>query len=164
MNKYVLYTIGLIAAVVAQILLFDNLPVWGGVAFVYLIPLIKISPRSNRILQIFLGFLVGILVDVCCNTHGMHALAACTTMFFRAPLYKLILGEEAKEKNVNIADLGLPPYSRYSLTMIAVHSLLLYMIEAFTFFNLAQILTKVMISILLTWAFAIVWELATQKR
>lgn len=167
MGNLIIRIVWLLVAVLLQVLLFNHLSVWGGVVLVYVIALVKLPLEINRSLQILLGFLAGLLVDLFCNTHGMHALAACTTMFLRpAVLNSFITGKGKELKNCRVSFSGLDPsiYLRFMLTILVVFATLLYLIEAFTLFNFLVTLLKVVISTLLTWLFAVIFEHATTNR
>lgn len=165
MNNILSYILGLFLAVVLQVLLFNHLSLFGGVVFVYLIALIKTPLNVNRIAQIVIGFFIGFIIDIFCNTHGMHALTAGTVMLFRDPILHLYIGtQEIKYNEVNVSRLGVQHFMRFAITIVAFFAILLYFIEAFTLFNFFVILTKALLSILLTWAFAMIWELSTVKK
>lgn len=152
-------------AVALQVLLFNHLSLFGGVVFVYVVALLKMPIKVNRIVQIVTGFVVGLLIDVFANTHGMHALTAVTLMFLRDPILHLYIDDsDMKYEKVNFSRLGSQHYMRYAITIIAAHALLLYFIEAFTIFNFFVIFVKALVSIALTWCFAMIWEFSTLKK
>lgn len=165
MNNIITYILGLFLAVALQVLLFNHLSLFGGVVFVYVLALLKMPRNVNRIAQIIIGFVVGFIIDVFCNTHGMHSLAAVTTMLFRDPILLLILGnQEIKYNDVNVTRLGMTHFMRYAITILAFHAFLLYFIEAFTLFNVVVVLLKVVVSVLLTWGFTMIFEITTMKK
>lgn len=163
MNNYLAYALGLVMAMLFQVLLFNHLSLFGGVALVYMVALVKM-PRINRIAQIVLGFVVGFIIDMFCNTHGMHALTGVTIMLLRDPILNLFIQTEQKITFVNASQMGLQSYMRYSLTMFSIFVLLLYLIEAFTIFNFFVLLLKAFFSVLLTWCFGILWEITTLRK
>lgn len=164
MNNVISYFIGLVLAVLFQVLLFDGLSVYGGVIFIYLVALIKMPPQVNHSLQIIIGFVAGLTIDLFCNTHGMHALAAVTVMLIRPSLFLLFVDKEVKALAVNASQIGLTVYLRYAITLIAIFVLLLYLIESFTLFNAGVLLAKTLISVALTWTFAMIWEISTLSK
>lgn len=167
MSNLITRLLWLLLALVLQVLLFNHLSLWGGLVFVYVIALIKVPLGINRSLQILIGFLAGFLVDTFCNTHGMHALAAGTMMFFRIPILTSFIhekGKDLKTLEINFSGLDVSIYMRFMLTILVFFASLLYFIEAFTLFNFLITLEKVVISVLLTWIFAVALENATSKR
>lgn len=155
----------ILLAVLLQVLLFNNLSLYGGIALVYLIALIKLPVELNRNIQILAGFLVGLLIDVFCNTMGMHALAAVTVMWLRIPVLHLYVNAEDIKTGVpGVNLLGMQVFIRYALTLIGLHVILLYCIEAFTLFNFLILLLKICISSLLTLGVSIAMEFTTLKK
>lgn len=160
-----IYLLWLVLSVVLQVLLFNHLSLMGGVVLIYMVALLKMPVEVNRVMQIVLGFLVGFMIDVFCNTPGMHSFAAVTTMFFRKPLLKLFNNDpEFKNGLVGVARIGLSSFLRYSLTIIAINCFLLYSIEAFSLFNVMVLLTKMILSTLLTFAVGMAFEFANMKK
>ncbi len=164
MNTYVSYFLGLLLAVMLQVLLFNHLPLYGGVVFVYVVALVKMPLNVNRNVQIVIGFLIGFLIDMFTNTHGMHSLTACTLMLFRDPILHLYVGKEISYNEVNMSSMGIQQFTRFAITIFAIHALLLYFIEAFTLFNFTVILFKILVSVILTWLFALIWDFSTMKK
>lgn len=155
----------LLLALLLQVLLFNHLYLFGGVALVYMIALIKMPVEINRNLQILAGFLTGLIVDICCNTMGMHALASTTVMWLRMPVFHLYVNAEDFKSGVpGVNRLGMQEYIHYALTLLAMHSILLYCIESFTLFNIMVLLIKIVISTLMTFGAAMAFEFATLKK
>lgn len=161
MNNVISYFIGLVVAVLLQVLLFNGLSLYGGVVFIYLVALIKMPLQVNYCLQIIIGFLAGLMVDLFCNTHGMHAFASCTLMLLRPRLFYLFVDKEVKALAVNASQIGITVFQRYAITIITLFVVLLYLIESFTLFNLDVVVVKALISVTMTWIFAVIWEITT---
>ena len=160
-----LYILWLLLAVVLQVLLFNHLPIFGGVALVYVIALLKAPVEINRVVQIVMGFLVGFVVDIFCNTPGMHALTAVSVMALRDVILHLYNDDpEFKNGLVSMQQIGLSAYARFSLSIIVLHCILLYIIESFTLFNFPVLLAKIIISISLTFGICMAFEFASSKK
>lgn len=152
----------IILAVVMQTLLFNHLQLLGGVVLVYMIALLKMPVEVNRNIQILTGFVCGLIIDIFCNTLGMHTLATVTVMFFRVPILHLFINSEDVKSGVPSNSLmGMSSYIRYAITILAIHCILLYFIEAFTLFNIWTTLLKIVISLLLNTIAIISLEFAT---
>lgn len=155
----------IVLALLLQVMLFNHLYIFGAVAFVYMIALLKMPVETNRNIQILIGFLVGFCIDVFCNTIGMHALTAATVMWLRIPILHLYVNaEDMKEGVPGFNKLGVQEYIRYALTLLAFHCILLYFIESFTIFNFLTLLLKIVFSVLMTSVIAIALEFSTLKK
>lgn len=132
---------------------------------VYMIALIKMPVETNRNLQILAGFICGIIVDIFCNTLGMHALTAVTVMWLRMPILHLFINSEDVKAGIPGSMLmGMQSYIRYALTILTIHCILLYFIESFTLFHIIATVAKAMISLLLSFIAVLTLELATLKK
>lgn len=156
-----------IVAVALQVLLFNHLSLCGGIALIYLIPLLRMPFGKMHVLNILLGFVVGLTIDIFSNTLGMHCLVATTTMFVREILLDKVFVTDPDLKKTGFVDadhLGISTISRYAITCISMHCLLLYLVESFSLFNIEVLLLKVIISVMLTFAIMLAIEFAVMKR
>jgi hypothetical protein len=159
------YILGLLLSVVLQVLLFNHLSLFGGVAFIYVVALLKCPVEIRHVVQIIMGFLVGFVIDIFCNTPGMHSLTAVSVMALRDIILHLYNNDpEFKSGTVNKDQIGTSTYARFSLSIITLHSILLYIIESFTLFNFPVLLTKIFISVALTFGLCMAFEYATSKK
>lgn len=154
----------LLLGIVLQVLLFNHLHLWGGVAWVFVCALIKLPVEWPRWWQVVVGFVAGLVVDCFCDTPGMHALAGCTMMGMRVSLLHLfIASDDVKGGSPSIATLGMSVFLRYAVAVVLLYCLVLYAVEAFTLFNWTVVLLKAGISVAMTLAVAVVWEIAENR-
>lgn len=159
------YILWLLLSVALQVLLFNHVSLFGGVVFVFVIALLKAPVEISRVVQVLMGFAVGFVVDVFCNTPGMHSLAAVTMMLLRDPILHLFNDDpEFKNGVVSIGRIGLSPFIRYSLFIITLYAVLVYVIESFTLFNFVVLIVKIVISVALTFGVGIALEFAASKK
>lgn len=152
----------ILLCLVLQVLVFNHLHLFGGIVLIYLIALIKMPVNINRSVQILIGFLCGLLIDIFSNTIGMHALACTTIMWMRLPLLHMYINAEDFKTGVPNSDrLSISVFIRYALTIVSVHTVLLYLIESFTLFNIVPLLLKIVITVALTFVFLMALELAS---
>lgn len=151
--------------VVCQVLIFNHLSLAGGVVLLYLYMAVKLPVELPRPLQIFLGFIVGLVIDMFANTPGMHALAYTTLMWVRLPLlHMFIVAEDIKNGSPTLQKLGLEAFMRYLITIVVAYCILLYLIESFTLFNLTNLLIKIAVSSVMTFIMILAIEIANSRR
>ncbi len=133
---------------------------------VYLYYLIKIPAEFGRCFQIVLGFLLGFIIDVFCNTPGMHALTCTFTMWVRIPILHLFTQskQELKIGAPGIDTLNQSIFFRFCTTLILLHCIVLYLVEAYTLFDFFPMLCKVLITFAFTMALVSVLEISTTKK
>jgi rod shape-determining protein MreD len=156
---YVYSFFWLIISLLLQVLVFNRLSIWGGVSLVYIYVLAKFPVDMNRSLQVIVGFLTGLVVDIFCNTPGMHALAAATAMWLRIPILRMFV--DAQDFNMGVPGIqrpGLAVFSKYILALFLFHILLLYLIEAFSLFQPGVLFTKITVSLILTYVISLSLE------
>lgn len=148
-----------------QILVFDRMTLAGGVVLFYLYMLFRMPVEWNRSVQIFVGFLVGLIVDIFCNTPGLHAFVSTTTMWLRLPmLHMFIVADDIKNGCPTYHRLGFSIFTRFMAILLAIHSVLLYSLEAFTVFNFLNLLLKIVVSFVLSFAVLLAAEVANDTK
>lgn len=148
-----------------QVTVFNQLHLFGGIALIYLLPLIKMPVQMNRPLQILLGFICGLTIDIFSNTPGMNALVCTLIMWLRLPiLHMFIIADELKTGVPGALKIGLSPYLRYAFSIVTIYTIVLYLIESFTLFNIVPLILHILITTILTMAFAFALEVATLSK
>ena len=112
--------------------------------FIFLLPL-----RTPKPLVIFLGFLIGFVVDLFYATPGVHTSAAVFTAFVRPVVLNYF--EPRGGYNANHSPtkqrLGLNWYVKYSLTLMAIHLFFYFFVEAFSPVYMVDILIKTIVGL-----------------
>lgn len=148
--------------VLLQVVVFNQLHLFGGIALIYLLPLIKMPVQMNRSLQILLGFICGLVIDIFSNTLGMNALVCTLVMWLRMPiLHMLIVADELKTGFPSASKIGLLVFLRYAFSIVLTYALALYLIESFSLFNIVPLLIHIIITVILTMAFVFALEVVT---
>ena len=142
----------IIISILLQVVLFNQLHMFGGVVLIYLLSLIKLPVEIKQPVQILIGFITGLLVDIFCNTLGMHALTCTLIMWLRVPIFHLfVLAEDFKSGSPNMKKMGVPEFIRFSVTLTVIHVSFLYLVESFSLFNIIPLVSKFLITSILTY-------------
>jgi rod shape-determining protein MreD len=146
-----------------QVLVFNNMNLGGYInpfPYIYLILILPIS--IGRIQLLFIGFLLGLTIDVFSNTGGLHA-AATTLIAFYRPLYlKAQSPREGYEVTAvpHIKVFGLGWFIPYALLIIIIHHITLFYLEAFRFTDFFHTLFRTLSSSAFTMAIIVFIEYA----
>ncbi|MDR3251192.1 MAG: rod shape-determining protein MreD [Tannerella sp.] len=139
--------------VLLQTLVLNNIHIFGFVSpFIYIYVIMKLPFDVTRSGIIFVSFLIGLVVDIFSNTLGLHA-AACTFMgFMRMPLLeRLFFLKEFPERSIPSFNLfGYDKFIRYTLLLVAIHHVTLFLIESFSLFQPLLMIIRMVTSIMLT--------------
>ena len=124
-----------------QVFLLNNINLFGFInPNLYLLFFIVYRFDTNQTLLIFLGFLMGLLLDLLTQGSGAHTIASLTIAFIRPIIIRTSFGInydipmgmiEGTQQNQRIF---------YILMMIIIHHLLLYIIAYFNFDSILIIL------------------------
>ena len=168
-NLYIKNIIRFVALVLLQVLLLNHLNIFGYLnPFVYLLFIIILPFRTNKIMLLFIAFLTGLVIDIFGNTPGLHSSATLFMAFMRpafiAALFRKI--EYTQNEEPNITKLGLGGFARYALLMVTTHQFILFLLEIASFSKLLLILkTTIFNSILsLVVIFIIMFLFSKRKR
>ena len=154
MSKTALHFIilGLIL-VLAQVIVFNHICLFNvavPMVFIYLIIRLPITMSLNWVLTI--GFFLGLLVDVFSDTYGMNALACTVLAMLKRPVLRLYVPreEDLTRPEPSMLSLGTGVYMKYLLSMTLIYCTLIFLIEAFTFFNPLQLVLRIVFSTILS--------------
>ncbi len=153
--------------VFVQVLILNNLQL-NGVFNPYIYPLfILLLPINTPYwLLLLLGFATGITIDLFSNTMGMHAAATTLLAFMRPQVLHLIQpsGGYQPEDKPTLGYMGFRWFITYISLLIIVHHLCFFFLETLGFSQIIFILTKIIISTLLSISLIVVSEYLFMRR
>lgn len=121
------------------------------IPIVYTYFIIKLPIRTSQNLILLLGFLLGFVVDIFCNTPGINAAATTFVAMVRKPIMSMFFTtEDYAEAEPAISTLGTSTFIKYSILMLLVHIIALAFLESFSYLNLKLILFRIVFSTLLS--------------
>lgn len=142
-----------ILLVLIQVLFLNNLQVLSFcIPYIYVLFLLSLPVSCPRWLDLVLGFVLGICIDVFSNTLGLHAFACVLLAYFRFFAIKLFISEEDRITDTpSFSSFGVMPYIKYVGMLVCIHHFALFSLEAFTFthwwFTLLRIVVSSVVSI-----------------
>lgn len=139
----------------AQIVLFNNIELWGYLTpYAYLLFIFLLPVGISRTFLVFLGFTQGLIVDLFTSTLGLHAAATALIAFLR-PYFVLLFVEKHNGKDdwsPSLGQLGVESTLKYNGALIAIHHLVLYFLSAFSFVHFGATLLNALLNALFTLA------------
>ena len=152
MRSLIQYFLLALLLLLVQVLVLNNIHL-GNIAtpFLYIWLILKLPNDMGRPMVITIAFLMGLAVDLFANTPGMHALASSFLGFMKEPLMVLYVPrEDIKTGVASVKLMGMGGYLRFLGTAVLLFCASVYIIEAFTFFNLGLLALKIITSSVLT--------------
>ncbi len=144
--------------VLAQVIVFNHICLFNvavPLVFIYLLVRLPITLSVNWMLTI--GFFLGLIVDIFSDTYGMNTLACTIEAMMRKPILRLYVPreEDLTRPEPSMYSLGTATYLKYLLTLTLLYCGLIFLIEAFTFFNPVRLLLRIVFSTILSMALMI---------
>lgn len=147
------FSILFIVLVLAQAIMFNNICLFNlAVPFFFIYFIIRLPVTLAGGWVVTLSFFAGLIVDIFANTQGMNALACTLLSVMRRPVLRLYFPREDELTNPepSIRSLGMEVYIKYLFTMVAIYCTIIFLIEAFSFFDPIRLLLRIVCSSLLT--------------
>lgn len=136
-KEFLKYALMFVILVVAQVLVFNHLCLWGyAIPLVFIYFIIKLPVTLNLNWVITLSFLLGLSVDIFSNTPGMNALACTLLSVLKLPVMHLYYprDEDMTNPEPSMRTLGVGSYLKYSFSVTFVYCLMFFLFESFTFY------------------------------
>jgi hypothetical protein len=152
MNSAVLFNIArFILLLAAQVLIFNNFNFLGYInPFPYILFIILYPVNGNKYWLLATSFLLGILMDLFCNSGGVHTTACIILAYFRPTLFKFSFGLSYEYQTVRLNDVLTPERFSFIFLAIVIHHLTLFILEVFTFEFFWNIIARTIISTIFT--------------
>jgi len=150
----ILFLIGLI---LLQVLLLNRINLFGyATPILYSYFLLKLPMERNVFFVIISAFLMGLAIDIFLNTPGMNAAAITIMAAFQRNIRGLFFNKnEYYDEFVPSIHTEPKAFLRFAAFVVSLHIALLFMIEAFTLFNIVNTLLRIASSIVISFALII---------
>lgn len=143
-----------------QVFVLDNLH-WLGLVhpFIYIWAVLLMPIELPRWLQMVIGAAIGMVMDMFTHAPGIH-MAGCVMIAYLRPL--LVAGYvqdiERMKGAITFEAIGVGNYLRLLAILVAVHHLIVFMLEAFTFRHFGYTLLQIILSSIFSYAFVLMLE------
>jgi rod shape-determining protein MreD len=164
---YLRNIIRFIAVVLIQVLVFNNIEVSGYVnPYIYLIFIILLPFETPNWLLLTLAFLLGLSVDLFSMTYGLHASATVFAAFLRPFILKTFSPRDGYEPGTfpRISYYGFNWFAKYTLIIVFSHHFFLFTVEIFRLTDIFFILSKTILSGLISSFFIIISQYFIYRR
>jgi rod shape-determining protein MreD len=138
-----------IVLLMVQVLVINQIELTGYVnPYIYILFIMMLPINMNKHMVLLLSLLMGLSVDIFSNTVGMHTSACLLIGFLRPYLLHFIAPREGIEiiLSLNVKGLGLNKFLVYAALMVFTHHTWLYILEAFTFLHIFDLLLRIIFS------------------
>lgn len=152
MNNVILRnTFRFIALVLVQVLILNHINFAGFVnPYIYILFIMLYPIKNNRMLFVFLSFLLGLTVDMFSDSGGIHAAAGVTLAFIRPVFLKSIFGAFYDYQTVKFNTIAFNQKFIYITLMTIIHHFLMFTLEVFNISKIILVLQKTLFSSIFT--------------
>ena len=134
-----------------QIIIFNNINLFGFVSpFPYVLFIILFPVNGNKSALLISSFFLGLLLDTFSNSGGIHTTASILLAYFRPSIFKFAFGVSYEYQTIKLNDTLTPERFSFLFVAILLHHLILFVLEAFQFSLILDILLRSITSTALT--------------
>lgn len=145
------HIIRFIVLVLIQVLVLNNINFLGFInPYVYILFVILYPIKNNRLLFIFLSFLLGLTVDLFLDSGGVHAAACVTIAYARPVILKSVFGAIYDHQTIKFSSTDFGQRITYFSIITLIHHLILFSLEIFNTSKIILILKKSLFSSIFT--------------
>ena len=152
MNSTILVNIArFILLLAAQILIFNNVNFLGYInPYPYMLFILLYPVNGNKYALLSASFFLGIIMDMFCNSGGVHAAACVALAYYRPYIFKFSFGLSYEYQTVRINDVLTPERFSFILIAVVIHHFTLFLLEVFHLTFFLEILLKTVLSTIFT--------------
>ncbi len=141
-----------ILVMLLQVLLFDQLQLWGAChPYIYLLCLLMMPITLSPIVDMLIGAGIGLIMDVFCNSLGIHTASCILIMFLRPYLLGVILNDKDRlNEQVSLRAIGMEAFIKYTVTLVLIHHLTVFSLAAWSWHHIGFVLLETLVSSAIT--------------
>ncbi|TDU42792.1 rod shape-determining protein MreD [Gelidibacter sediminis] len=167
MTKVILnMSVRFVVLILIQVLIFNHINFMGYInPYIYILFIILFPANNNRTLFVFLGFLLGLCVDIFSDSGGVHAAACVTIAYIRPVFLKFSFGTVYDYQSIKFNQIDFGSKLTYFSALIFIHHFIMFSLEIFNISKILLILQKTLFSGIFTILLClIITILFSQKR
>lgn len=150
-SALILNLVRFILLLAAQIVIFNNIDLFGYInPYPYILFILLYPVNTNRARLLVASFLLGLTVDLFCNSGGVHAAACLILAYIRPSFFKFSFGLSYEYQTIKINDRLSPERFTFILISILTHHLILFLLELFKFTFILDALLRTIVTTLFT--------------
>lgn len=141
-----------ILVMILQVLLFDQLQLWGVChPYIYILCLLMMPITLPHNAEMVIGAVVGLIMDVFCNSLGIHTASCILLMFIRPYLIGAVVNDKDRlNEQISLRSIGMEALIKYVAIMVVVHHLTVFMLVAWSWHHLGFVLLETVVSSAIT--------------
>ncbi len=141
-----------IIVMLLQVLLFNQLQLWGAChPYIYVLCLLMMPITLSHSASMIIGAGAGLIMDVFCNSLGVHMAACILLMFIRPYLIGLIVNDKDRlNEQISLRAIGMEALIKYVVILVLIHHLTVFMLAAWSWQHFGFVLLETLVSSMIT--------------
>ena len=141
-----------IVVMLLQVLLFNQLQLWGYChPYIYILCLLMLPITLPHNVDMLIGAAVGAVMDVFCNSLGVHMAGCILLMFIRPYLLGGIVNDKDRlNEQISLRTIGLEAMLKYVIILVLIHHLTVFMLAAWSLSHIGFVLIETIVSSTMT--------------
>ena len=141
-----------IVVMILQVLLFDQLQLLGVChPYIYILCLLMMPITLPHSADMIIGAAVGLIMDVFCNSLGVHTASCIFIMFIRPYLIGAIVNDKDRlNEQISLRALGVEALFKYVVILVLVHHLMVFLLAAWSWSHIGFVLMETVVSSIIT--------------
>lgn len=154
-----------IVVMLLQVLLLDQLQLWGAChPYVYILCLLMMPITLPHSVSMVIGAAVGLVMDVFCNSLGVHTAACILLMFIRPYLIGAIVNDKDRlNEQISLRAIGMEALIKYVVILVLIHHLTVFLLAAWNWAHIGFVLLETLVSSLITISLIIAYNALRYK-
>ena len=154
-----------IVVMLLQVLLLDQLQLWGAChPYVYILCLLMMPITLPHSVSMVIGAAVGLVMDVFCNSLGVHTAACILLMFIRPYLIGAIVNDKDRlNEQISLRAIGMEALIKYVVILVLIHHLTVFMLAAWSWAHIGFVLLETLVSSMITISLIIAYNALRYK-
>ena len=135
-----------------QVLLFNQLQLLGVChPFIYILCLLMFPVTLPHSVDLLIGALVGLIMDIFCNSLGIHMSVCVLIMLIRPYLVEALVNDKDRlNEQISLRALGMEAFVKYVCIMVVLHHFLIFLMSAWNWHHIGFVLLSTIVSSTLT--------------
>lgn len=159
---WIKHIVRLLVAFLLQVLLVGHLQFFGICQpFVYIVFLLMMPIRMPRWGDMLIGAILGLIVDIFCNSIGIH-MASCVMLCFlrRIIIENIVMDYDRLTGEISGRSIGPENYIKYVVALVLIHHSMVFILSAWSFAHLWLTALTILVSSMLSIAMILGYDYA----
>jgi rod shape-determining protein MreD len=154
-----------IIVMILQVLLFDQLQLLGVChPYIYILCLMMMPITLPHSADMIIGAVAGLIMDIFCNSLGIHTASCILLMFIRPYLLGGIVNDKDRlNEQISLRTLGMEAMVKYVFILVFIHHLMVFILAAWSWSHIGFVLLETIVSGLVTSALIIGYNILVYK-